>query len=75
MIRDLIRSIRDIHITFRLKSNRVNFPLEICILTSNVNKICKDHQILKCVSLKCSMLFSLFYVVQKTSTDVISPEF
>ena len=70
MIRDLIRSTRDIHIIFRLKSNRVNFPFEICIFASNVNKICKNNQILKCVSLKCSILFR-----PKTSTDVISAEF
>ena len=47
--------IQDIRIIFWLNFNGVNFTLGISLLQMQI-KMCTIYQIVKCVSLKCSML-------------------
>ena len=42
------------HINFWLNFNHLNVSFLICIFSSKQRKMCKNHQILKCVSVKCS---------------------
>ena len=58
-------SIQVFHINFWLKINHINYFPKMNIFVSNASKMCKYDHIIKCISLKFSILLSLFYVVQK----------
>ena len=53
------------HISFWLNINHINFSSKMDIFVLNANKMCKNDQIIKCISLKFSLLPSWLYFVQK----------
>ena len=60
-----MKTIQVFHINFWLNINHINYSTKMEIFVLNVNKMWNHHQIIKCISLKSSVLLFWFYFVQK----------